>query len=110
MVSGERGNGRKEDRNTQKEEADVMNEETPFYKNGELNVGSNLKYGLDLEGGSWLQLQLQGAIAQVTADQGKIIQGEFTRLLNDPTIKIEETTLNSITFTTSKQTTQKTID
>ena len=110
-----------------------MNEETPFYKkprvlfvllvllgsilvmtvsykNGELNVGSNLKYGLDLEGGSWLQLQLQGAIAQVTADQGKIIQGEFTRLLNDPTIKIEETTLNSITFTTSKQTTQKTID
>jgi preprotein translocase subunit SecD len=133
MVSGERGHDRKEDRNTQKEEADIMNEEIPFYKkprvlfvllvllgslllmtvsykNGEFNVGSNLKYGLDLEGGSWLQLQLQGAIAQVTADEGKIIKGEFARLLDDPSIKIEETTLNSITFTTSKQTTQKTID
>jgi len=37
---------------------------TVSYKNGQVNVGSNLKYGLDLEGGSWLQLQLQGAIAQ----------------------------------------------
>jgi preprotein translocase subunit SecD len=83
---------------------------TVSYKNGEINVGSNLNYGIDLIGGSWLQLQLQGAIAQVTADQGKIIQGEFARLLDDPAIKIEETTLNSITFTTSKQTTQKTID
>lgn len=83
---------------------------TVSYKNGEFNVGSNLKYGLDLEGGSWLQLQLQGAIAQVSADQGKIIQSEFAKLLNDPAIKIEEKTFNSITFTTSKQTTQKIID
>ena len=47
---------------------------TVSYKNGEVKVGSNLKYGLDLEGGSWLQLQLQGAIVQVNADEKKIIQ------------------------------------
>lgn len=83
---------------------------TVSYKDGEVKVGSNLKYGLDLEGGSWLQLQLQGAIVQVNADEKKIIQKEFGKLLNDPSIKIEETTFNSVTFTTSKQTTQKIID
>src|SRR5659263_4751 len=83
---------------------------TVSYKNGEVNVGNNLKYGLDLEGGSWLQLQLQGAIVQLDADEKKIIQTEFAKLLNDPSVKIEETTFNSITFTTSTQTTQKTID
>ena len=83
---------------------------TVSYKNGEVKVGSNLNYGLDLQGGSWLQLQLQGAIVQVSADENKIIQSEFQRLLNDPSVKVEETTLNSVTFTTTKQTTQKTID
>ena len=83
---------------------------TVSYKNGEVKVGSNLNYGLDLQGGSWLQLQLQGAIVQVSADENKIIQSEFQRLLNDPSVKVEETTLNSVTFTTAKQTTQKTID
>ncbi len=100
-----------------------MNEEEPFYKNwrvlllivvilGSLAaiVSLHLKYGLDLEGGSWLQLQLQGEIAQLDADPGKIIQAEFGRLLNDPSIKIEETASNSITFTISKETTQKAID
>lgn len=83
---------------------------TVSYENGEVKVGSNLNYGLDLQGGSWLQLQLQGAIVQVSADENKIIQSEFQRLLNDPSIKVEETTLNSVTFTTAKQTTQKIID
>lgn len=80
----------------------------PSYSNGEFQT--NLKYGLDLEGGSWLQLQLQGAIAQVEADEGKIIQSEFGRLLNDSAIGIEETSFGSITFTTSKDTSKKTID
>lgn len=83
---------------------------TVSYKNEELKFGNNLKYGLDLEGGSWLQLKLQGAIAQVDADEKKIVQEEFGRLLNDPSIKVMESTYSSITFTTSKQTTQKTID
>ena len=80
----------------------------PSYSNGEF--GTNLKYGLDLEGGSWLQLQLQGTIAQVDADEGKIIQAELGKLLNDSSIKIEEITFSSVTFTTSKDTSKKTVD
>ena len=80
----------------------------PSYSNGEFHT--NLKYGLDLEGGSWLQLQLQGIVAQVDADQGKIIQADFGRLLNDPAIKIDEVAVGSVTFTTSKDTDKKTID
>jgi len=39
----------------------------PGYSSEEgLNTGLN--YGLDLEGGSWLQVQLQGAVAQLDAD------------------------------------------
>ncbi|VVB85597.1 Protein-export membrane protein SecD [uncultured archaeon] len=83
---------------------------TVSYSNGQLRFGNNLKYGLDLDGGSWLQVQLQGAIVQVDADPGKIVQVEFARLLSDPSVKIEGTSAGSFTFTTSKQTTQKTID
>ncbi len=83
---------------------------TVSYSDGEIHVGSNLKYGLDLDGGSWLQMQLQGAIAQIDADPGKIIQIEFGKLLNDPAIKIEEVSASSFTFITSKETTQKNID
>lgn len=35
---------------------------------------TNLNYGLDLEGGSWLQIKLQGAVAQVDADPGTIVK------------------------------------
>ncbi|MCE8423384.1 MAG: preprotein translocase subunit SecD [Candidatus Methanoperedens sp.] len=80
----------------------------PSYSNGVFHT--NLKYGLDLEGGSWLQLQLQGAVAQVDADENKIIQTEFGRLLDDPSIKIDELTPASVTFTTSKETTKQTVD
>lgn len=80
----------------------------PSYSNGEFHT--NLKYGLDLEGGSWLQLQLQGAVAQVDADANKIVKAEFGRLLNDSSITIDEMTPASVTFTTSKETTKKTID
>jgi preprotein translocase subunit SecD len=83
---------------------------TVSYSNGEFSIGSNLKYGLDLDGGSWLQVQLQGAIAQVDADPGKIVQAEFARLLNDSEIKIEGVSAGSVTFITSRATTQKTID
>jgi len=108
-----------------------MNEEEPFYKNprvvlfiavilGSLiaimpsysdgKFNTNLKYGLDLEGGSWLQLQLQGVVAQVDADEGKIIQAEFGRLFNDPAIRLDEVAEESVTFTTSKDIDKKTID
>ncbi|TAN42937.1 MAG: preprotein translocase subunit SecD [Candidatus Methanoperedens sp.] len=108
-----------------------MNEEEPFYKNlqvvlfiavilGSLiaimpsysdgKFNTNLKYGLDLEGGSWLQLQLQGVVVQVDADEGKIIQAEFGRLFNDPAIRLDEVAEESVTFTTSKDIDKKTID
>lgn len=80
----------------------------PSYSDGEFN--SNLDYGLDLEGGSWLQLQLQGVVAQVTADPEQIIKTEFKRLLNDPFIIVDEIAANSVTFTTSKEISKKTID
>lgn len=108
-----------------------MNDQEPFYKNPRVllfmavifcsilaimpsysdgKFQTNLKYGLDLEGGSWLQLKLQGVVAQVDADPGKIIQVEFTRLLNDPSIRIDEVADESVTFTTTKDTDKKTID
>lgn len=83
---------------------------TVSYSNGQFHIGSNLKYGLDLDGGSWLQVQLQGAVAQVDADPGKIVQIEFAKLLNDPNVKIDGVSVSSVSFTTSKATTQKTID
>ncbi|SNQ59400.1 preprotein translocase subunit SecD [Candidatus Methanoperedens nitratireducens] len=83
---------------------------TVSYSNGQFHIGNNLKYGLDLDGGSWLQVQLQGAIAQVDADPGKIVQVEFSKLLNDPDVKVNGVAAGSVSFTTSKATTQKTID
>ncbi|KCZ70670.1 preprotein translocase subunit SecD [Candidatus Methanoperedens nitroreducens] len=80
------------------------------YSDGELRIQSNLKYGLDLEGGSWLQLQLQGAVAQVDADEGKIVQAEFGRLLDGSAITIDEIAANSVTFTTPKEINKNTID
>ncbi|MDD5473117.1 MAG: preprotein translocase subunit SecD [Candidatus Methanoperedens sp.] len=83
---------------------------TVSYSNGQFNIGSNLKYGLDLDGGSWLQVQLQGAVTQIDADPGKIVQIGFSKLLDDPNVKIEEVSAGSVSFMTSKATTQKTID
>lgn len=81
---------------------------TPSYSDGKFQT--NLKYGLDLEGGTWLQLQLQGVVVQVDADEGKIIQVEFGRMLNDPAINVDEAAIDYVTFTTSKDTDKKTID
>jgi preprotein translocase subunit SecD len=38
---------------------------------------SRIKYGLDIEGGSWLQLQLQGAIVELNLDAQKILEKQF---------------------------------
>ena len=80
----------------------------PSYSDGKFD--SNLDYGLDLEGGSWLQLQLQGVVVQMTANPDKIIKTEFGKLLNDPSITVDEIAANSVTFTTSKETSKKTVD
>ena len=80
----------------------------PSYSDGKFD--SNLDYGLDLEGGSWLQLQLQGVVVQMTANPDKIIKTEFGKLLNDPSITVDEIAANSVTFTTLKETSKKTVD
>ncbi len=100
-----------------------MTDEEPFYKNIRVVLlilvilGSlasiavyHLNYGIDLSGGSWLQVQLQGAVAQVDADEAKLIQAEFGKLLNDPNITVDSVYAGSVTFTTSKDTTKNTID
>jgi preprotein translocase subunit SecD len=43
----------------------------------EQGLDSRLKYGLDLEGGSWLQLQLQGAIVELQCDSSEILAKQF---------------------------------
>ncbi len=59
----------------------------PGYSNGSFTT--NLRYGLDLEGGSWLQLQLEGAMVQVDVDESKILQSELERILEDPSLEME---------------------
>jgi preprotein translocase subunit SecD len=43
----------------------------------ESGLHTRLKYGLDLEGGSWLQLKLQGAIVQPQVDPINILTKQF---------------------------------
>ncbi|WP_094226789.1 preprotein translocase subunit SecD [Methanolobus psychrotolerans] len=45
----------------------------PWYSSDE-GFTSNLNYGLDLQGGSWLQVKLQGAVAQLDADSGLLVR------------------------------------
>jgi len=44
---------------------------------GYVGLNHGLKYGLDLEGGSYLQLQLQGAMAQISVDPKNILAKQF---------------------------------
>lgn len=78
----------------------------PGYTPGE-GVTSHLNFGLDLEGGSWLQIKLEGALAQVDADPGKIVNALVQPAIGAP-INITNSNLGvggsadkSITFTTS---------
>ncbi|MGC9515659.1 preprotein translocase subunit SecD, partial [Methanocrinis sp.] len=51
---------------------------------GDDGLQSRLKYGLDLEGGSWLQLKLQGAIVQPLVDPIEILEEQFGDALDRP--------------------------
>lgn len=80
----------------------------PGYTPGK-GTTSNLNFGLDLEGGSWLQIKLEGALAQIDADSGKLASGIIEPLIGAP-IEITKNTLEvggsaekAITFTTSAQ-------
>jgi Preprotein translocase subunit SecD len=78
----------------------------PGYTPGK-GTTSNLNFGLDLEGGSWLQIQLEGALVQVDVDSGKLVSGIVEPIIGAP-IEITKNDLDvggsankSITFTTS---------
>ncbi|AKB80466.1 Protein-export membrane protein SecD [Methanosarcina horonobensis HB-1 = JCM 15518] len=80
----------------------------PGYTPGE-GITTNLNYGLDLEGGSWLQIKLEGALVQVDADPGMIVSQMVEPVIGAP-IQITDSNLgvggvsqseSSITFTTS---------
>ncbi|MCL7412255.1 MAG: preprotein translocase subunit SecD [ANME-2 cluster archaeon] len=74
----------------------------------ELGVGG-LKYGLDLDGGSWLHLKPEGALVQVDADVGLIIARDYGTFLNQ-TVTITQQTPTSVTFEVSKPVTAKGIE
>jgi preprotein translocase subunit SecD len=78
----------------------------PSYTPGE-GVTTNLNFGLDLEGGSWLQIKLEGALAQIDANSGKLVSGIVEPIIGSP-IEITKNSLDvggsaekSVTFTTS---------
>lgn len=74
----------------------------------EFGVGG-LKYGLDLDGGSWLHLRPEGAIVQVNADMGHIIAQDYGIFLNE-TVTITQQTSSSVTFETHQSVTAKGIE
>lgn len=44
---------------------------------GYIGLNHGLNYGLDLQGGSYLQLQLQGSVVQLNVDPQKILEKQF---------------------------------
>ena len=74
----------------------------------ELGVGG-LKYGLELDGGSWLHLKPEGAIVQVDVDMGRIIAQDYGVFLNE-TVTITQQTTSSVTFETRQSVTAKGIE
>ena len=87
----------------------------PSYTPGE-GITTNLNFGLDLEGGSWLQIQLQGVLVQVDADSGELVSGIVEPIIGAP-IEITKNSLDvggsaggSVTFTTSAQVSASQLD
>ncbi len=62
------------------------------------SFSSNLQYGLDLEGGTSLQLKLEGAIAGVEADPAQIIEKKYAGVFGD--IEIIEASDAEVIFRT----------
>lgn len=87
----------------------------PSYTPGE-GITTNLNFGLDLEGGSWLQIKLQGVLVQVDADSGELVSGIVEPIIGAP-IEITKNSLDvggsaggSVTFTTSAQVSASQLD
>ncbi|WIM44642.1 preprotein translocase subunit SecD [Methanosarcina mazei] len=87
----------------------------PSYTPGE-GITTNLNFGFDLEGGSWLQIKLQGVLVQVDADSGELVSGIVEPIIGAP-IEITKNSLDvggsaggSVTFTTSAQVSASQLD
>jgi preprotein translocase subunit SecD len=74
---------------------------------------TGLNYGLDLEGGSWLQVQLQGAVAQLDADaqalSDAVLRNEIGDSINIVSVNADNQQL-IVTFTTTEQLTTARMD
>ncbi|MDY0386359.1 MAG: preprotein translocase subunit SecD [Methanolobus sp.] len=84
----------------------------PWYSSDE-GFTSNLNYGLDLEGGSWLQLKLQGAVAELDADSGLLIKEIVNTKLGEEVeiLSVDEgTDETTITFTSDSILTNNQMD
>ncbi|TGC10973.1 preprotein translocase subunit SecD [Methanolobus halotolerans] len=77
----------------------------PGYSSDE-GLTTGLNYGLDLEGGSWLQIKLQGAVAQLDADAETLSRTVLRNSISD-TVEIEQVDTSNgqltVTFTTPVQ-------
>ncbi|MCD4807082.1 MAG: preprotein translocase subunit SecD [Methanococcoides sp.] len=81
----------------------------PGYSSEE-GLNTDLNYGLDLEGGSWIQIKLQGAVTQLDADISMLVT-EMVESAIDAPVEIISVTGdtgegysndgNTVTFTTS---------
>ncbi|WP_407282916.1 preprotein translocase subunit SecD [Methanolobus sp. WCC1] len=84
----------------------------PGYSSDE-GFTTNLNYGLDLEGGSWLQLKLQGAVAQLDADEGllvkEIVNINLAEDVNIASVNEEEDDI-TVTFTSASILTNNQMD
>jgi preprotein translocase subunit SecD len=90
----------------------------PSY-NSQDGFTTRLNYGLDLEGGSWLQVKLQGALVQVDADASMVLKALVEPVIGD-TITITASTFDIagegqtqaqvITFTTPATVTNAQMD
>jgi len=87
----------------------------PGYTPGQ-GVTTHLNYGLDLEGGSWLQIKLEGALAQLDADPGQLVKAIVEPAIGAP-INITNSDLavggsenKSIAFTTTTSVNESQID
>ncbi|OPY16118.1 MAG: Protein-export membrane protein SecD [Methanomethylovorans sp. PtaU1.Bin073] len=90
----------------------------PSY-NSQDGFTTRLNYGLDLEGGSWLQVKLQGALVQVDADASMVLKALVEPVIGD-TITITastsdiagegQTQAQVITFTTPATVTNAQMD
>ncbi|HIE31749.1 MAG TPA: preprotein translocase subunit SecD [Methanosarcinales archaeon] len=77
----------------------------PTYDDG---LSSNLQYGLDLEGGTSLQLKLEGVIAGVEADPAQIIEEEYSDAFGE--IEIIEASETEVIFRTPEPLNKDEID